>query len=174
MGRGGLLQTESRSFLSAGARCLLSHPRLAQGREERTSSPALRPGLKTTFAGCPTCPLQMARVWDQHVLRGPSGSLAGSVLKPLPNAAEINIPGVPACLPANLPVKCPSGQRSRACSQPLLGPPLGLSPAGPLGPCLGKSIVCCRPPVVPPGPAKRLRGDKVPLLGHLLKLGAES
>lgn len=61
MGRGGLLQTESRSFPSAGARRLLSHPCFAQGGEERTSSPALRPGLKTTCARCPTCPLQMAR-----------------------------------------------------------------------------------------------------------------
>lgn len=155
-------------------------PLLRAGRRGAHIEP--RPQARPENHMCPVPDVPGARrarckwhwLWDQYVLRGPSGSLAGSLLKPLPNAAGINIPGVPACLPADLPVRCPSGQRSRACSRPLLGPPLGPSPAGPLGPCLGKSIVCCRPPVVPPSPAKRLRGDKVPLLGHLLKLGAES
>lgn len=71
---------------------------------------------------------------------------------------------------ADLPARCPSEQRSRACSPALLDSPPRPSPAAPTGRASGS----------PPGttdllrshPALRRRRGASP--GHLLKLGAES
>lgn len=122
MGRGGLLQTESRSFRSADG-CAVSAP----CGEESAWSFALRPENRSRpVPDVPLARLRMARALGLVCAPRPLGSLARSALKQVPahrSRDKYTRRGESPRASGLLPVRCPSGQPSRACSRPLLGPP---------------------------------------------------
>lgn len=78
MGRGGLLQTESRSLTSADARGRLAPPARARGAG-RTHSPALRPGSH-----------------ERPVLAGPAANGTGCGTNMCPAAPQAARPDPPS------------------------------------------------------------------------------
>lgn len=111
--RGGFMKTESWALAS-------SHTSASQVHRWTGAPIAPRPQAKEPqepragSARWPHC--KWHQFWGQHVPRGPQASRLD-----LPsNCPEsgINIPGLPACQPADLPLRRPSGQRSRVCSRP--------------------------------------------------------
>lgn len=168
----------------------LSHPHRAMRRRGARTEP--RPQAREPHAPCarrarwPGCKWQ--RLWDQHVPRGPLGGLARSALKPLPNAAGINIPGLPACQPGRLGCQAPVGAALQGpLPAPLRPPSRTLSSLSPrvlpreaprAPPEPGQGVLRPQPqrllpPAVPPAAADRPRGDEVPPRGYQLQLGAE-
>ena len=123
------------------ARCQLSHlGPSARGGEERRPSPAFNPGSHTrsvpavtaglaadgTGSGTNVCPVAPQEAWPDL----PSSPCLRQQDK---YTLTPGLPAGPICLSGR-----PTGQRSRACSRALLGPPPGPSRARPRGPCLGK------------------------------------
>lgn len=112
---GGLMKAESWALAS-------SHTSASQVHRWRGVPIAARPQAKEpreprAGGACwPHCKWHW--FWGQHVPRGPSGVPARSALKLCPESG-INIPRLLACQPADLPLRRPSGQRSRVCSRPL-------------------------------------------------------
>ena len=122
-------------------RCQLSHlGPSARGGEERRRSPAFSPRSHTRpvpavpagvaangmGSGANVCPVAPQEAWPDL----PSSPCLRQQDKYTLTPA---LPARPICLSGR-----PTGQRFRACSRALLGPPLGPSRARPRGPCLSK------------------------------------